>query len=737
VSKYHCGRVRRESLLVCGLVTAIFASPEGGRANPRNPNSLVGNGDGSGTGDSGNPGASPKPDPTPVAVIVVVGERPQVFPDRRSYALADQGLSAGAPLASALKSIPLVDVDPAGRLTLRGSPHVTVLVDGRESALFNGPERADALRQALASSYDRVEVMTNPSAAFRPDGTGGIINLITRKVRDDIKSATLNADLGTQSEALNFTASYKSGKVAVSGSASLRNTISKMESFEKREFSGSTFNSNAYMYSATNSHTISDGINLSSRLDLSPTSDVFSDFSYYENGQKLIDSYGSSAANFPVAEYYNYAARDQQRVTSKTLAGSTGYETRRGDGDGQLSLTLSYEIYRRHSSIRSSGDGSASSDTEFLVNQSRLERASSIGFKGEYARSVWGRARATIGAQTDYEGQQRTDALQGIATLSEPFSNLTQFGSFRTSTVTSAGYATVNFDLNKLAIMPGTRVEQTEIGIFSGDLSRKTNINYYSAFPTIHISYSLGALAKLTVSETRRIDRPPLQYFNPVITFISPSLISSGNASLRPSYITSYEASYDFRKGKEQFLITGYYRVGTGTYSLAQVPQARGVTLQTYINGGRSISYGLDCIKGGALLPTTGYLFSGSLKHYEFDQFLGANSWSRKSGPEFSARFSLTWKPTSTDAWQTTVRYIGRRPVLQGYQLERSSLDASYRHSFANQAILDLSVSDVFQGDSFRSRLVTSIYKSSTNTNFHGRQIRLGLSIPLGSTARR
>ena len=100
--------------------------------------------------------------------------------DSVSYSLANDLQATTGSLADALRNVPSVDVDPEGNVSLRGDANVTILVDGRPSGILTGPGRGQALIQLPASQYARIEVMTNPSAAYSPEGSGGVINLITK-----------------------------------------------------------------------------------------------------------------------------------------------------------------------------------------------------------------------------------------------------------------------------------------------------------------------------------------------------------------------------------------------------------------------------------------------------------------------------------------------------------------------------------------------------------------------------
>src|SRR5579859_4092977 len=103
--------------------------------------------------------------------------------DTKSYTLSKDLLATTGSVADALRNVPAVEVDPQGTLSLRGDSNVTILVDGKPSPMFEGVGRADALQQLPADQIERVEVITNPSAALNPEGTGGVINLITKKSR--------------------------------------------------------------------------------------------------------------------------------------------------------------------------------------------------------------------------------------------------------------------------------------------------------------------------------------------------------------------------------------------------------------------------------------------------------------------------------------------------------------------------------------------------------------------------
>ena len=87
-----------------------------------------------------------------------------------------------------------------------------------------------------ADQIDRVEVMTNPSAAFRPDGSAGIINLITKKTQKPGTNGTLRLNVDTQGRHNGgVTITRRSGKLTLTGDASYRHDTQDARQLIQRE----------------------------------------------------------------------------------------------------------------------------------------------------------------------------------------------------------------------------------------------------------------------------------------------------------------------------------------------------------------------------------------------------------------------------------------------------------------------------------------------------------------------
>ena len=121
-----------------------------------------------------------------------------------------------------MQNIPSISVDVDGNISLRGSENVMVLINGKPTALM-GTNRAAVLQQMPASSIERIEVITNPSAKFKPDGTSGIINIVIKKNKSVGFNGTIMSNVGNDERFNgNIIANYNSGKVNIFGSYGIR-----------------------------------------------------------------------------------------------------------------------------------------------------------------------------------------------------------------------------------------------------------------------------------------------------------------------------------------------------------------------------------------------------------------------------------------------------------------------------------------------------------------------------------
>jgi len=127
-------------------------------------------------------GLALKPDFKKMDEVTVTGRKSLVSTsvDRKVYNVTQDIMAQTGSVSDILKNISSVEVDVEGNVSLRGSADVMILINGRQSPLM-GTNRAEVLQQIPANTIERIEVITNPSARFRPDGTSGMINIVLKR----------------------------------------------------------------------------------------------------------------------------------------------------------------------------------------------------------------------------------------------------------------------------------------------------------------------------------------------------------------------------------------------------------------------------------------------------------------------------------------------------------------------------------------------------------------------------
>jgi len=165
---------------------------------------------------------------TTVQDVVVTAQRPdaQTLIDRKVYTVARDLQSTTGTAADVLNDVPSVAVDADGNVSVRGEPNVTILIDGKPSAQVSGAAAALSLLQLPASEIERIEVLTSPPAQYKAEGSGGVINIITRKSRKPGWSGDMRASGGDHGRyLLGLDGAYNAGALKLSGGVGLRQDI--------------------------------------------------------------------------------------------------------------------------------------------------------------------------------------------------------------------------------------------------------------------------------------------------------------------------------------------------------------------------------------------------------------------------------------------------------------------------------------------------------------------------------
>jgi outer membrane receptor protein involved in Fe transport len=655
--------------------------------------------------------------------------------DRRSYSLANDLATANGSLADALRNVPTLDVDPQGNLSIRGDQNVTILVDGQPAPIFSGPNRAQLLEQLPANQYERVEVMTNPSAALRPEGTGGVINLISKKNRGTQRTAAISSAASTDARD-RVTASGTLGepKLTLSGSAFAVRQLSQLDSQTALQLVDPASGQSASIASTSHVRQVVSGGLLSGNAAYTPDArtrlDVSLQYVHYTAPDDFDGVYRSSATSGVLAQDYDYFGHGHTQFS--ILTSSATYTRQLGGDDHQTQLHASYNDTSFDTDTRQLFEYLRPTQPDLYQDLTQSQDQRSLDLKAEYKGPMPGQAKLTAG----YELQMNDDAygrggLLGVSadtaavdpTLTDRF-HFTQW--------VSDLYATYQHPIGHFDIMPGLRLEAVTIradqltqGIIGGQ-------SYFEAFPTLHVDYSLDQNRQLFASYSRRIARPSGEQLDPFRIYNNPLSFSQGAPHLAPAITDSYEAGYEYTKGKTFLTASLYYKDAGDVVSNVLENLGGGVTLNTYANVGHTRNAALEMTAGGPITKTLSFTAGGDVSWRQIAT-PATRIEDSQSAAAMSGHVKMNWTATPNDFVQLSLNAHGRQITAQGSVASSEFLALGYRHKFNDRLAVELIAQDPFDAYRQRDIIDTPTLREVTGNDVHLRSFQLGFTYQLGA----
>ncbi|GAA3996232.1 TonB-dependent receptor domain-containing protein [Sphingomonas humi] len=662
--------------------------------------------------------------------VTVTGSRPQVIdaPDRLSFNVANDLGAQTASLAEALRNVPGVEVDLEGKLSLRGDPGVKILIDGRPSGQLNGDGRGDALLAMPANQIERVEVITNPSAANSPEGSGGIINLITRKQRQAGTTGTVRANAGLEgrgSVALSVARSRPG--LTVSGDASYRrftNQIIVTQDRERFVTGGPSLLSRQEQFHDN----VAQGGNgrFGVDYDLDKTNRLSGEISYRRN-QLNSDRDERFIGN---AVEPGFTRRNEQEMRQRILSLRGSWRKTLPGKDHSFSFDVQHDSGGMNREL----DGRITPAAGALVNEriaNDIDR-NETRIKADYKKPL-GEGRS-LNLGYEFEGSNadfdsfgaRGTALNALV----PQASLTNRFDF--SQDVHAFYATAQVNKGKWEFLPGIRLEQVGVDLNQRTDGSTASQDYFRVYPTLHVGRQVSDRTKIRASYSRRIQRPGPFELNPYTFYVDARNLQRGNPNLKPEVTDAFETSIQYRKDATFLSLTGFYRRSRDMFTEVLQTLPDGVLLTTRANLGRGSRLGVDAILNGRLSKTLNYQLSGTVQRMELDPRGIAGTSGKVSDVVASARGSINFQPSPKDFLQVSGNWQGKQLIPQGYRLGGAILNVGYRRKIDDKLSLLVTGQNIL--DSARQDVVvrTPAFRDRLEFKVRGRAVLFGFAYSFG-----
>ncbi len=628
----------------------------------------------------------------------------------------DKQLTAEAGTAvDILENVPSVQVDIEGNVTLRGSTGFTVLIDGKPTIL----EPSDALRQIPSSSIENIEIITNPSVKYDPDGATGIINVVTKKSYLDGLSGIANVSAGMYGQyGGDLQLNYRVNKVSFLVGAYLnhrsrpgdviseRETISKDTTFfvnsfgdTKREFERSGFRA-GIEYNATKR----DFISLSGRYgswDMMNNSTLrYDDWTYPETS---LFSYNSFDETKRGGGYLAIDGVYQHDFSNKKEEDKNPQQRGRGRGKSSIKQAVPHNLKLEFNFRDRNND-------EFAINELRSLNDSLLGGKKnvekgpaqmfrvnlDYSMPVKEKDKFEAGLQmrsgnsSDETELWLYDIETGEIVIVPEYSNITDY--YRKI---YAGYALYAGYFGDFGYQAGLRTEFTDRKV------KTTNeddfiLNRWDLFPTLHISHKLPHDQQLMASYSRRIDRPRGWELEPFIVWQDAYNVRQGNPNLKPEYIDSYDIGYLIGFNDNQLSLEGYYRVTHNKVERVSSVYQENVMLNTVENVGQDYSLGLEAMLSFGITGWWDMDLSGNFYNYKIEGTLYDEDFERTS-TNWSTRFNNTFTVWENAQIQLSSRYNSSTVTAQGTSKGYYTVNGAFKMSFMDRKLTaNVQVRDIF-----------------------------------------
>ncbi|WP_298124108.1 TonB-dependent receptor [Brevundimonas sp.] len=684
-----------------------------------------------------------KEDATEVDEVVVQGIRPDILSqaDRLSYNVTNDLQAQSGSVADVLRNVPGVEVDLQGNVSLRGDGNVTILIDGRPSAMFSGGSRADALQAMPGGTLERVEVITNPSAAFSPEGSGGIINLVTKKTPQSAQatqSGTLRFGYGGEGRYnASVSGSRRAGALTIAGDLGYRNQEGENVSARDRFRPGATLADQRL----EQNRAVNDGRFQSQNGRLSADYDLNDrDRISGEVGFREFDITSEGLETF-TRRNGTGGLLDAYARTGSNAFGNAGFNARttwrRKFEGNQHELVVDLELSQSENDrvTEAFTDFTAGTGTDFAERIGGGSTSDEWGVKAEYTRPMGDRRNLRIGYELDVED----DVFENFGFRGATFGSLAPVANlnseFRYEETIHAAFITHDRPFGELDVQFGLRLEQVEFEIDQVTQNVQASRDYFRAYPTLNFGYQLTESQRLRGGYSRRISRPQPQDLNPFTTYIDVQNLRRGNPDLDPEITDSFELGWQMRQGRTFYAATLFYRDSSGGVTDVVQDLGNGVVLTTRENLGESQRTGIEFIANGQLPAGISYNVSGTF--LQNDIFVPGVAGSDRSGTSASVRASLNWQPTEVDFFQVNGFYNGEQLQAQGYREPFGVLNLGYRRKLTDDLSLTLTGVNVLDTAEQTVVIDTAAFSDRATNRFQEPSYFIGLTWNFGGGPRR
>lgn len=623
-------------------------------------------------------------------------------PDKRVYQMEDQILTQGATALELLETLPSIQIDEQGGISMRGSGQILILINGRPASM-SGEDVESILARFPANSIKSVEIITNPSSQYDASGAGGIINIVLKSDGRRGLSGQAEASVGTRDKytaGIQLQYGFPRAQTFLQYQRQHRNLFERGET--RRIQPGGAFSPRLDQGFRTETLRVNDL--LRAGMDFQPKDALRTGFylQVQKNERRRDRRYNqqySTLEGTPDSFYLRLLREDQMGMDREAGA----YFQWDVDTSGQklaLQASLSGSTQDRLEGF----DQRAflgMEDIPYRIEEQRFARPRDhlTGIvQLDYHWPAWQLDGGIKGTMSSFDDRQQFEerrpwGWQEVDTISN---------SFRFREDVYAAYITHRTRAGALHIQAGLRAEWTLTQSLSARGAGEVINNYADLFPGIHLSYPVGEGRQWTASYTRRINRPNTWRLAPFYQIQDPLNLRLGNPWLQPERTDSYEVGYSQTFNTISFHGTLYHRATDQLITRVFYLNNDNAVVQFWQNASNSRASGLEIVQQFYLTRWLDLNVTGNAFHNQVNGEYNGLSWQNDNW-SWNLNMMAALRMGRWGQVQLQGNYRGPMVLPQGEIEPQYGLNIGYRKDLLQrQATLSLNVTDILDTRDYR-----------------------------------
>jgi outer membrane receptor protein involved in Fe transport len=666
--------------------------------------------------------------------------------DKKTYSVAGTVSQSGGSVLQVMSNLPSVTVSQDGKVQLRGSDKVTILIDGKQTAL-TGFDSQKGLDNLPASSIESIEIINNPSSKYDANGNAGIVNIIFKKDKKNGFHGQFGFALGagalwvrrenlpnirpqfekTPKYNPSVSLNYRKNKINLffQGDRLYTKTLNKNE-FSTRKYNDGTFILQQVKRNRTTTYeTVKTGVDYN--FDAQNTLSISGLFN-----RETIDDRGDNPYFLgDLNNLYRLWQFIEDEVKYTASATST-FVHKFAQAGHYLQFNGNYYFHREDEKYFFSNflPTSEGSDAFALLSDEHVGEASI-----DYIKPLK-QGRFETGMK--FRKRSIPTNMQFFAGANSPID--TNAGGWATyKELIPAVYGNYVFETTKFEIESGLRMEYVKVN-YEVNPNHNTytsdGYSYTQPFPNVRFAYKINDVNKVSLFYNRRVDRPNEVDIRIFPKYDEPELLKVGNPTLKPQFTNTLELGYKNILSKGSFYAAVYHRITDGTITriATRVPNAV-ILYNVFQNAGRSFNTGLEVIFQQKPIKWLSFTTSANVYRNIINAFSVNNKYPAPT--LFTAakqqRVSVNFKVNATillkNGYETQVSSIYLAPdiVPQGKVLQRYSLDFGVKKQIRKgRGEIFLNATDVLNTMQLRKEILGNDFVLISEDYYETQLVRLG-----------